>query len=247
MNFILKTKAFIRFYTELAFDNKISLVFTLLFPAIYQLLNSRRISISNNNDFIQACIPMIAYIIVATALNGVTLAIISTRNSGYIKAYYYASGSRWAIYLANLFVQLVIVLLENFIFIVSLMLLYRYFSIYLLINLMLMTLISFPFVALEFNCLFLLKIRASDMSILATALMIGLLVLFSISANIPMPDFLKFIIGINPYSFISFILRELLQPDFMVCFSLVLDFVIFSFVGFFGFQFLDLQNRGIKK
>lgn len=242
MNFILKTKAFLRFYAELAIDNKISLLFTLLFPAVYQLLNSGRATITNDNDFIQACIPMIAYIIVATALNGVTMSIISTRNSGYIKAYYYASGSRWSIYLADLFVQLAIVLLENVIFIISLMILYRFFSLHLLINFVLMTLISFPFVALEFNILFLLKIRASDMSILATALLLGLLFLF----NVPTPDFFKFITGINPYVFVSLILRELLQPDIIVGFSVILDCIIFSLLGIIGFQFFDLQNRGIK-
>ena len=142
---MLKIKAFIRFYIELAFDNKVSLIFTLLFPAIYQLINFKVVTITNTDDFIQTSMLMIAYIIVSTAINGVTMSIISTRNSGYIKAYYYASGSRWAIYLANLFVQLIIVLLENLIFIVSLMILYRFFSVNLLLNFMLMTLISFPF------------------------------------------------------------------------------------------------------
>lgn len=247
MNFILKTKAFVRFYAELAFDNKVSLIFTLLFPAVYQLLESNTIKITNENDFVQACIPMISYVIVSTALNGVTMSIISTRNSGYIKAYYYASGSRWAIYLANLFVQLVIVLLENIAFILTFMFLYKSFSFHLLINLILMTLISFPFVALEFNVLFLLKIRTSNISILATALIIGLLLLFNVSTNTSVSDFLKFVIGINPYVFVSFILRELLQPDVVVGFSVILDCIIFILVGFIGFQFLDLQNRGIKK
>lgn len=247
MNFLLKTKAFIRFYAELAFDNKVSLIFTLLFPAVYQLLNSNAIIVKNDNDFIQACIPMIAYIIVSTVMNGVTMSIIATRNSGYIKAYYYASGSRWAIYLANLLVQLVIVLLENLVFIISLMILYKFFSINLLINLILMTLISFPFVALEFNILFLLKIRATSLSILATALLLGFLALFSFSTNVSVPNFLQFVVGINPYTFISLILRELLQPNIAVGFSVILDCLILGVVGFIGFQYLDLQNRGIKK
>lgn len=246
MNFILKTKAFVRFYTELAVDNKINLLFTLLFPAVYQLFNSSAIIVNNGNDFIQACIPMIAYIIVSTALNGVTMSIIATRNSGYIKAYYYASGSRWSIYLANLLVQLVIVLVENFAFVISLMILYKFFSISLLINLMLMTMISFSFIALGFNVLFLLKIRASNISIIATTLLIGFLVLFNVSTNISTPNFLKFIMGINPYMFVSLVLRVLLQPNTVVVFSVMVDCIIFSLLGFFGFQFFDLQNRGVK-
>lgn len=83
MNFLLKIKAFVRFYAELAVDNKVSLLFTLLFPAIYQVLNSGTGKITNENDFIRVCMPMIAYIIVSTALNGVTMSIIATRNSGY--------------------------------------------------------------------------------------------------------------------------------------------------------------------
>lgn len=173
--------------------------------------------------------------------------IISTRNSGYIKAYYYVSGSRWAIYLANLFVQLVIVLLENLAFIVTFMILYRSFSVYLLMKLVLMILISFPFIALEFNILFLIKTRAANISILATALSIGLLVLFDFSTNISIPDFLKFVIGINPYVFVSLILRELLQPNIVLGVNVLLDCIIFALAGFIGFQFFDLQNRGIKK
>ncbi|EEJ73030.1 hypothetical protein [Lactobacillus ultunensis] len=246
MHFILKVKAFIRFYAELAFDNKISLIFTLLFPAVYQLLNSNQITITNENDFIQACISMSAYIIVSTALNGVTMSIISTRNSGYIKAYYYASGSRWAIYLANLCVQLIIVLLENLVFIISFMILYKFFSIHLLINFVLMTVISFPFVALGFNILFLLKTRASNISILATALIIGFLALFSVSTDIAIPNFLKVLIGINPYVFVNFILRELLQPNFILGLNVILICIIFGLLGFVGYQFMDLQNRGIK-
>lgn len=211
------------------------------------MLNSNTIKITNENDFVQACIPMIAYIIVSTALNGVTMPIISTRNSGYIKAYYYVSGSRWAIYLANLFVQLVIVLLENLAFIVTFMILYRSFSVYLLMKLVLMILISFPFIALEFNILFLIKTRAANISILATALSIGLLVLFDFSTNISIPDFLKFVIGINPYVFVSLILRELLQPNIVLGVNVLLDCIIFALAGFIGFQFFDLQNRGIKK
>ncbi|WP_308554750.1 ABC transporter permease [uncultured Lactobacillus sp.] len=245
---MLKIKAFIRFYIELAFDNKVSLIFTLLFPAIYQLINFKVVTITNTDDFIQTSMLMIAYIIVSTAINGVTMSIISTRNSGYIKAYYYASGSRWAIYLANLFVQLIIVLLENLIFIVSLMILYRFFSVNLLLNFMLMTLISFPFIALGFNALFLFKIRSSDLSILATALIIGLLYLFSFTVNLSsIPNFLKIIFGINPYAFVNLILRELLHPSVVVSFNVILDCIIFSLIGFVGFQFLDLQNRGIKK
>lgn len=246
MNFLLKIKAFVRFYAELAVDNKVSLLFTLLFPAIYQVLNSGTGKITNENDFIRVCMPMIAYIIISTALNGVTMSIIATRNSGYIKAYYYASGSRWAIYLANLVVQLIIVTLENIVFIISLMMLYRFFSIHLLVALILMTLISFPFVALAFNILFLLKIRTSNMSILATTLLIGLLVLFNVSANTFIPNFLKIIIEINPYVFVNLILRELLQPNITVSFSVMFDCMVFGLSGFIGFQFFDLQNRGIR-
>lgn len=247
MNFILKIRAFIRFYAELAFDNKTSLIFTLLFPAVFQLLSSKNIRVTNDNDFIQACVPMIAYIIVSTALSGVTMSIISTRNSGYIKAYYYASGSRWAIYWANLFVQLVIVLIENLIFIIALMGLYRFFSLHLLVNLLLMTLISFPFVALEFNILFLFKIRTSNIAILATSLVIGLFYLFSFSTNISASGFLKIVIGLNPYVFVSLVLRELLQPNIAIAFNVILDWIIFGSLGFVGYQFFDLQNRGIKK
>ncbi len=138
--------------------------------------------------------------------------------------------------------QLAIVLLENIIYIISLMILYRFFSLSLLATFVLMTLISFPFIALEFNILFLLRIRASDMSILATALLLGLLFLF----NVPIPNFLKIIAEINPYMFVSSVLHELLRPNIVVLFNVIFDCIIFGLVGFIGFQFFDLQNRGIK-
>ena len=84
------------------------------------------------------------------------------------------------------------------------------------------------------------------MSILATTLLIGLLVLFNVSANTFIPNFLKIIIEINPYVFVNLILRELLQPNITVSFSVMFDCMVFGLSGFIGFQFFDLQNRGIR-
>ncbi|NRO47917.1 hypothetical protein [Lactobacillus helveticus] len=80
------------------------------------------------------------------------------------------------------------------------------------------------------------------MSILATALLLGLLFLF----NVPIPNFLKIIAEINPYMFVSSVLHELLRPNIVVLFNVIFDCIIFGLVGFIGFQFFDLQNRGIK-
>ncbi|MGO5461947.1 hypothetical protein ACTQX0_09415 [Lactobacillus amylovorus] len=242
MIFLLKIKAFIKFYTELAVDNKASLIFTLLFPAIYQLFSTKIITIFSANDFIKISMPMIAYIIVSTALNGVTMSIIATRNSGFIKAYFYASGSRWAIYLANLLVQLLIVIFENIIFTLALMLLYKYYSAALLIYLTLMTLISFPIVSLGFNILFLFPIRQSSLSILSTSLLLGFLVLF----NISIPNYFEVIKIINPYVFISSILRILVMPDFSSFINIGITSFIYIFLGILGYQLFKLQNRGLE-
>ena len=186
--------------------------------------------------------PMIAYIIVSTALNGVTMSIIATRNSGFIKAYFYASGSRWAIYWANLLVQLLIVIFENIIFTLALMLLYKYYSAALLIYLTLMTLISFPIVSLGFNILFLFPIRQSSLSILSTSLLLGFLVLF----NISIPNYFEVIKIINPYVFISSILRILVMPDFSSFINIGITSFIYIFLGILGYQLFKLQNRGLE-
>ena len=80
------------------------------------------------------------------------------------------------------------------------------------------------------------------MSILATALLLGLLFLF----NVPIPNFLRIIAEINPYMFVSSVLHELLRPNIVVLFNVIFDCIIFGLVGFIGFQFFDLKNRGIK-
>ena len=206
------------------------------------LQSAKIITIFSANDFIKISMPMIAYIIVSTALNGVTMSIIATRNSGFIKAYFYASGSRWAIYWANLLVQLLIVIFENIIFTLALMLLYKYYSAALLIYLTLMTLISFPIVSLGFNILFLFPIRQSSLSILSTSLLLGFLVLF----NISIPNYFEVIKIINPYVFISSILRILVMPDFSSFINIGITSFIYIFLGILGYQLFKLQNRGLE-
>lgn len=242
MELFLKTKSFLKFYTELAIDNKISLIFTLLFPIVYQLISVKTSQILTSNDFIKVSMPMIAYIIVSTALNGITMAIIGTRNSGFIKAYYYASGSKWAIYWANLLVQLVIVVLENMVFILGLMLLYKYYSFRLFIYLILMTIITFPIVSMGFNLLFLFSIRQSSLSILSTSLLIGFLILF----NLSLPNYLDIIRIINPYVFISLVLEELVNPSINLTSYLLIISSGYLGMGVISYQRFKLQNRGCE-
>lgn len=242
MELFLKTKSFLKFYAELAIDNKISLIFTLLFPIVYQLISVKTSQILTSNDFIKVSMPMIAYIIVSTALNGITMAIIGTRNSGFIKAYYYASGSKWAIYWANLLVQLVIVVLENMVFILGLMLLYKYYSFRLFIYLILMTIITFPIVSMGFNLLFLFSIRQSSLSILSTSLLIGFLILF----NLSLPNYLDIIRIINPYVFISLVLEELVNPSINLTSYLLIISSGYLGIGVISYQRFKLQNRGCE-
>ncbi|MBD5429512.1 hypothetical protein [Lactobacillus sp.] len=238
-SFFLKTKAFFKFYIELAIDNKINLIFTLLFPIIYQLFSTNITHVLTDIEFIQKSIPMIAYIIVATALNGVTMSIIATRNNGFIKAYFYASGSKWAIYVANLLVQLVIVILENFIFTLSLMILYKYISIRLLISILLMTIISFPIISLGFNILFLIRIRQSSLSVFSTSLLLGFLILFNITKNST-----TIFSDINPYTFIELILSNIINPNLIIMAQSIVVAILYTFIGIIGYNFLDLQDRG---
>lgn len=240
MKFINKIKSFIKFYTELAIDNKLSLVFTLLFPIVYQLVSVKIKSIYSFEEFINISVPMIAYIIVSTALNGVTMSIIATRNSGFIKAYYFASGSRWAIYWANLIVQLVIVLIENTFFIIALMVLYKFFSLSLLLYLLLVTAVTFPVIALGFNVLFLLSLRQSTLAILSTSLLLGFLLLF----NAPIPASISTYLFLNPYTFIKIFLSNLLYPNTTLIVLLIISTIFYSFIGYIGFQKFDLQDKG---
>lgn len=237
-----KNKSIFKFYFELAVDNKMNLMFTLIFPVVYQLVSVKIFPIYSINDFIKLSIPMIAYIVVSTALNGVTMAIIGTRNSGFIKAYYYASGSKWAIYWANLLVQLVIVVVENTIFIQGLMIIYKFYSFRLFLYLILMTIISFPIVSLGFNILFLFPFRQSSLSILSTSLLIGFLILF----NIDLPNYLEVIKIINPYVFVSFILEELLTPQLHLLEYVIAISFVYVILGIIGYQKFKLQNRGCE-
>lgn len=152
--FISKVKAFTKFYFDIAIDNKLVLIFTLVFPVIYQIIAERSMNVTNEYEFTSTIMPMTAYIIVSTALNGVTMPMIATRDSGFIKAYYFASGSRWAIYIANLLVQTGIVILEISIFTIFMMVMYTYFSLKIFIVFLITTLIVFPLISLGFNSYF---------------------------------------------------------------------------------------------
>ncbi|QYN59371.1 hypothetical protein GYM68_09025 [Lactobacillus panisapium] len=242
MDFLRKTRSFIRFYFDLSLDNKFTFVFTLLFPIAYLLITYSRVKSMNSNQQMINLIGMIAYIIVDTALNCVTLRIFATRDSGYIKAYYFASGSKWAIYWANLIVQLLTVVLENLFFIIFSMILYGIFSIKLLILLVVLTIITFPFVSLGFNFIFLLPFRESSLSILSTTLLLGFLLIFTTT----FPNNLNLLALLNPYTLIGALLKDMLAPSMVLTINIILVILIYSFIGFVGYQFFDLQNRGRK-
>lgn len=242
MNFLRKTRSFIRFYFDLTVDNKFTFVFTLLFPIGYQLITYNRVRTMNSEQLMTNLIGMIAYIIVDTALNCVTMRIIATRESGYIKAYYFASGSRWAIYWANLIVQLVTVILENIVFIVFSMILYKIFSLKLLLLLVAITMVTFPFISLGFNFLFLLPIRESSLTILSTTLLLGLLLIFTAT----FPENLSLFSILNPYTLIGAAVKDMFVPSLKLSMNIILVIIIYSIIGFIGYQFFDLQNRGRK-
>ena len=105
-----------------------------------------------------------------------------------------------------------------------------------------MTLISFPIVSLGFNILFLFPIRQSSLSILSTSLLLGFLVLF----NISIPNYFEVIKIINPYVFISSILRILVMPDFSSFINIGITSFIYIFLGILGYQLFKLQNRGLE-
>ncbi|GFZ26508.1 hypothetical protein LCB40_03880 [Lactobacillus corticis] len=240
--FISKVKAFTKFYFDIAIDNKLALIFTLVFPVIYQIIAERSMNVTNEYEFTSTIMPMTAYIIVSTALNGVTMPMIATRDSGFIKAYYFASGSRWAIYIANLLVQTGIVILEISIFTIFMMVMYTYFSLKIFIVFLITTLIVFPLISLGFNFLLLMPVRQTSLSIIATALLLGLLVLL----NLKVSGSLYIFYLVNPYVFIGGVFQLFLKLYLSKLLSIFIVAIVYIIVGCISFNKFDLQDRGRK-
>ncbi|MHA3067274.1 hypothetical protein [Lacticaseibacillus saniviri] len=239
-----KVRSFTKFYLHQTFLNRINLVFTLLFPIIwtlYQGLSHRSQSFSPER-LITAIIPLVAYIIAATALDGVTLATIATRDDGFLKSYFFVSGSRWPMFSANVLVQTALVVLENIIYTLFSMALYQVFSLRLLLAVILLTIVAFPLISLFFNWILLLPFQQNSLSALGTSLLIGLLMLYGIDSSNPL---LSMLIALNPYQFIANTLRILLGDISLQRSAVELVIIaIYAIIGVISYQHFNLQNRG---
>ncbi|WP_057894749.1 hypothetical protein [Lacticaseibacillus brantae] len=243
--FLKKVSSFTKFYIRQAMANRITLVFTLLFPVLwtlYQGLSAHRATQMSATHLITATIPFTAYIIVSTALEGVALATMATRDSGFLKSFYFVSGSRWPMLYANMLVQTGLVVLENLVYSAFSMFLYHAFSLQLLLLVVLLTIVTFPLVSLFLTCILLLPVRANSLSALGTSLLIILLMLFDVRTSNAL---LTGLAQLSPYQFIANTLRLFLGDLTLGTLGVeAVVIAIYCVVGFISYQQLNLQNRG---
>lgn len=243
--FLTKVHSFTKFYIRQATANRITLVFTLLFPVLwtlYQGISVHRTSQMSAGQLINATIPFTAYIIVSTALDGVAFATLATRDAGFLKSFYFVSGSRWPMLYANVLVQTGLVVLENLVYSLFSMWLYHAFSLRLLLVTVVLTIVAFPLVSLFLTCLLLLPVRSNSLNALGTSLLIILLMLYGVDTS---NGFLSAVAQLSPYQFIANTLRVFLGDLSLGTVGIeAIVIAIYCGIGIFSYQRLSLQNRG---
>ncbi|ADU29427.1 hypothetical protein [Evansella cellulosilytica] len=94
-------------FIKIVVTNKVAFLWTLIFPIIYILLFSR-ITLSNgfdDNSFIETIAMFFSYIIFVVSINA-SLSLISLRETGFLKMFFFITGSKIPIVFGQILAQL---------------------------------------------------------------------------------------------------------------------------------------------
>ncbi|GKT03333.1 hypothetical protein [Furfurilactobacillus entadae] len=193
-----KTIALGKFETNIVLDNKLVIVYTLLFPAVFFLYHffaggARQLA---SGQVLQMLSGYWSYIIVAGVLNGIINGMINMRENNFLKMFSFIAGDKRLIFYANLIPQIFVIQVELLIFNVIALCCYRADGHVILSTLvaMLINFILIPIIVFFTAFLLLVPMKGQESGIVITGyLVFGMGLLAVKSAQVGLNGILSFL------------------------------------------------------
>ena len=222
---IKKIKSLVYFELNITLDNKIVLVYTLVFPIIFLLFN-RNANITNDSYLYGYW----SYIIVTGILSGIVAGTISMRESNFLKMFSYLAKSKGYVFVSNLISQIIVLELELLIFNIFSMLIARNFNIKIIIYCFLSSLIMIPLCGMFVSFFLVMKMRQNTFNVLLNGYLLIMLASFYVKFNTTITWILM---AINPFVYFSnmYKLFTFQQVDFINLVVLFFLGIAYSLIG----------------
>lgn len=192
---INRIKSLVRFEINITLDNKLVLVYTLVFPMIFLLFNLG--SFLKNNNFIYG---YWSYIIVSGTLNGIIAGTVNMRESNFLKMFSYIAKSKVYVFIANLVAQTLLLELELFIFNIFSMIISGNFIWQKTVYCFFISLFLIPLCGLMLSPFLVIRMKQNTYNVLLN----GYLLLMLFTGFIKTSGILQaIIVTVNPFSYFS--------------------------------------------
>lgn len=215
---IKRIKSLVRFELNITLDNKIVLLYTLIFPMIFLCFNLE--NFLSHGEYISG---YWAYIIVSGTLNGIIAGTVNMRESNFLKMFSYIAKSKLYVFFANLIAQTIILELELLFFNIFSMLLSGNFIWGKTIYCFLISLLFIPLCGLMMSPFLVIRMKQNTYNVFLN----GYLLIMLLTAFIKTKGILQaIIVTINPFAYFSNI-----YDIFMFNENRVIDLIVLSILA----------------
>lgn len=234
-------------------SNKVVFVYNLLLPIIYLLATNLKYFFNpihtTNRGLLTTISFFWAYIIIVTLLNMVIFETLTEREYGYYKEFFFITGSKWYVLIANFLVQVTILFLEIILFDVIFLIVFHTLNLGILLGGILAVLL-FTIPVTSISCLFLtLKIKLQTVPIIETVTLFALFSLAGLSSKNPALDIVYLL---NPVRYLtqeSYTISMAIlgsMPSIISLMKFIAITLVYLVVGVWGlskFSITPIENR----
>lgn len=232
-----KIYGFVVLYLKMLFLEKISLVWSIIFPLIIALVVTRNMSINTEERLLEVISMFWAYIIIISLLNGVGLQLARLREDNLLKTYTLIAGSKIPIVLGTIITQVCFIVVCIIVFNIGISLLSSAHLIAIIWVPILATFLLIPFSMMSI----LLAIFPIQTKNISTLLNIGVSILFIMSINGSLP-FNSYFLAINPMYLVSSICQSLINGE-MISIAALSVVIIQLIIGIIAINKLSLVSN----
>lgn len=186
---INKIKALIRFQINISLDNKVSFLFSLLFPIGFIVSNlseySQKGFLNGQQQFL-VVLPYISYVVILGMLYGWVEGTSATRENNFLKMFTSLVGDKRYIFVSNFIVNFILILIQSILINLIFQIVTEYYSFQSIVLTILVVSIMSTVSFLGLSLILHFKIRAASLQIFLTGYLIVGLFLLNIDVISPL-------------------------------------------------------------
>lgn len=243
--YMKKILALSRFEINILMDNKISFIFSLIFPVIYMAYNFIKFHHSGASESLFLFIlPYLSYLIVTNVLYGWVANITAVRENNFLKVFSSIAGDKKYVFIAKFLITLISIFIQAELLAISLEFITRHVDLYLLLKIALITPLASFFLCSGLSILLLLSIRPQPLQLFLTVYLIGGMFFMGTQTH---NLFFKILLNtLNAFSFIFNFGQVFVQSDrfsFYNIITLIIPIIMFLLLGVLSLSRIPVSSK----